>query len=259
MIRRLALALGAVAIAGLASAGPPFFTDDPDPVKYRHWEAYAASQILRDADGWSGTAPHVEVNYGAIPDLQLHVIAPLSFSAPSAEKSQFGYGDTELGVKYRFIEETPWRPMVGVFPLVELPTGDSDRDLGSGQTMAFLPLWLQKTMGAWTTYGGGGYWINPGAGNFDWWFFGWLLQYQVLSNLAIGAEIVHATVKEQDGESNTLVHAGGIFDFSDTKHVMFSAGPAIQGPSGFQCYVAFQLTWGPDNPPFRLCHKQFRP
>src|SRR5512140_847922 len=60
-------------------AGPPYVTDDPEPVEYRHWEIYLASLLARDAGAWSGTAPHVEVNYGAAPNLQLHTILPMSF------------------------------------------------------------------------------------------------------------------------------------------------------------------------------------
>jgi hypothetical protein len=49
--------------------------------------------------------------------------------------------------------------------LLEVPTGSKSDGLGSGQMQAFLPLWLQKCVGDWTVYGGGGYGINPGAGN----------------------------------------------------------------------------------------------
>ena len=245
MLRRLALTLGFLVMANLARGGPPFTTDDPEPVEYRHGEFYLASRTVHDAGGWSGTAPHVEVNYGAFSNGQLHVIAPLAFVAPVHDHAQFGYGDTELGVKYRFVEETTWGPQVGTFPMVEVPTGDSTRNLGSGQTQVFLPLWLQKSFGSWTTYGGGGYWINPGAGNLDWWFLGWVLQYQIFSRLVLGAEVWHATVQAAGGDSQTQLNVGAIYDFSDTRHLLFSAGPAIQGPSGFQGYVAFQLTFGP--------------
>lgn len=227
MIRRLFMTFCAVAMASLALAGPPFTTDDPEPVEYRHGEFYIASYLAHAKDGWSGTAPHVEVNYGAFANGQIHVIAPIAFVAPAHGPAQFGYGDTEVGIKYRFLEETIWRPQAGTFPQIELPTGDSARNLGSGQTQVFLPLWLQKSLGSWTTYGGGGYWINPGAGNPDWWFFGWVLQYQISSRLALGAEVCHETVKDAGGESATQCHGGAIFDFSDTRHLMFSAGPAI--------------------------------
>jgi hypothetical protein len=43
-------------------AGPPFTTDDPEPVEYRHWEIYVASQLEHDKGGWSGTSPHFEIN-----------------------------------------------------------------------------------------------------------------------------------------------------------------------------------------------------
>lgn len=47
-----------------AWAGPPFITDDPEPVELRHWEVYLSSIQQRDSSGTAGTLPHVEVNYG---------------------------------------------------------------------------------------------------------------------------------------------------------------------------------------------------
>jgi hypothetical protein len=190
----------------------------------------------------------VELNYGAVPNLQLHLIAPVAFNAPSQESRQLGYGDTELGIKYRFLQETARLPQVGVFPLIELPTGDAARDLGSGHTQVFFPLWLQKSSGPWTTYGGGGYWINPGAGNRNWWFVGWLVQRQLSSRLTLGAEIFHETANEVGGTSDTKFNVDTIFDFSPTYHLLLSAGHTIQGPSGFQAYIAFQATFGPGEP-----------
>jgi len=238
-------ALAILAAATLAQAGPPFATDDPEPVDYRHWEVYVASQYEHGGDGASGTLPHLEVNYGAWPNLQIHLIAPVAFAAPSGASRQSGYGDTELGAKYRFLDETEGRPQVGVFPLVELPTGDSTRGLGSGHTQVFLPVWLQKKSGTWTTYGGTGYWINPGAGNRNWWFTGWLIQKEVRPGLTVGAEVFHETARRDDAASDTKMNVGVILDVDETRHILASFGPTIQGPSGYQAYLAFQLTFGP--------------
>ncbi len=134
------LSILSLALAGKAHAGPPFVTDDPEPVELYHWEVYVASLVAHDSGGWSGTAPHLEINYGAVPNLQLHLVAPLTFSAPKGASTQYGYGDTELGFKYRFIEETDHRPQIGIFPLIELPSGDSTRGLGNGKAQIFLPL-----------------------------------------------------------------------------------------------------------------------
>ncbi len=133
------------AFAATAFGGPPFVTDDPEPVEYRHWEIYLASQHAKDKDGWSGTAPHFEINYGAWPNLQLHLIAPLAYSKPNDGPSHYGFGDLELGAKYRFIQEADWRPMVGTFLIFDLPTGSSSRGLGSGHLRTFFPIWLQKS------------------------------------------------------------------------------------------------------------------
>lgn len=229
----------------VALAGPPYATDDPEPVEYRHWEFYLASQHACAGGGWSGTAHHVEINYGVITNVQLHLIAPLSYTAPAGGSSQYGYGDTELGLKYRFIQESSRCPMVGTFPQLEIPTGSARRGMGNGKLQAFLPLWLQKSFGKWTTYGGGGYGINPGTGNRDWWFLGWQAQRQVLDNLALGAEIYHRSAMREGEEADTNFNLGMVLDLSDRHHLLLSAGRAIAGPTRFQIYFAYQLTFDP--------------
>ena len=41
-------------------AGPPFLTDDPEPVEYRHWEVYLAATYERTKFEKTGTLPQVE-------------------------------------------------------------------------------------------------------------------------------------------------------------------------------------------------------
>ena len=240
------LAIASLALAGKVHAGAPFVTDDPETVEFQHWEIYIESLVAHNSGGWSSTAPQVVINYGVVPNLQLHVIAPFSFSAPKGASTQYGYGDTELGAKYRFIEETEHRPQVGIFPLVELPSGDSTRGLGNGKAQVFLPIWLQKSFGPWTTYGGGGYWINQAAGNRNWWYAGWLVQRKITRQLTLGAEIFHETRKSDDEGSTTKINAGGMFDLNEHTHLLFSAGHTIQGRSEFIGYLGLQFTFGPE-------------
>ncbi len=230
--------------SGIALAGPPYVTDDPEPVEYQHWEVYLASLTAHTPDGVSGTLPHVEVNYGVVPNVQLHIIVPAAFDSSGDEARKFGLGDTELGVKYRFVQETDDHPQIGVFPLAELPSGSESRGLGSGHTQLFLPVWLQKAIGKWTTYGGGGYWITPGTGNKNSWFAGGLLQYQLTKSFAPGAEVYYRTAQQIHGPSSAQLNLGFVWDLSDTYHLLGSAGPAISGPHGYQTYVGFQLTFG---------------
>jgi hypothetical protein len=110
----------------------------------------------------------------------------MAYDASEGESSHFGYGDTEVGMKYRLVHQTGALPDIGVFPLIQIPTGDRENGLGNGEAQYFLPLWLQKDFGKWTTYGGGGYWINPGPGNKDYWFTGILRQYSFSENFYLG-------------------------------------------------------------------------
>ena len=233
--------------------GPPFLTDDPEPVDYQHWEFYVASIDSKTADGWSGTAPHVELNYGVVPNVQLHLITPLAYDAPAGDRSHYGYGDTELGVKLRFLQESDKLPQAGIFPLVELPSGRAADGLGNGRAQLFLPLWLQKSWGAWTAYGGGGYGFNAGAGNQNWNFAGAVLQKQVFTNTLIGAEIYHQTAQQIGGRGNTAFNIGTVIDFTEQHHLLFSVGRSIDGPVDFQCYIAYQFTF--DNSLFHFWNK----
>lgn len=227
---------------------PPFLTDDPEPVDYKHWEVYFASFFNNDRSGYIGSAPHVEINYGVVPNVQLHIIAPLTYSRAVLGALHYGYGDTELGVKWRFAQEGAHKPMVGIFPLIEVPTGDTERGLGSGQTTIFLPLWIQKSWGPWTTYGGGGYWYNPGPGNHDYGFLGWLLQKSVTRQLTIGTELFYDTAATVGAPTRTSVNVGLIYDFDEGHHLLFSAGDDIHGTGRGQSYVAYQWTFGPHEP-----------
>ncbi|MEZ0256195.1 MAG: transporter [Chthoniobacter sp.] len=242
---RIVIGFALFAVAGAAHAGPPFLTDDPEPVDFQHWEIILATQQFHNVDGWSGTAPHMEINYGVVPDVQLHVLVANVYNKAPGEPARFGYGDTELGVKYRFVHETDYCPQIAFYPAVEIPTGNRNEDLGNGKAQVFLPVWLEKKFGDWTTYGGGGYWFNPGLGNRDNWFAGWEVQRKITSNLTLGAEVQLRTPESIENHTTVALNAGGSWDLSDTYHILFSAGHTVKGPSEFQGYLGLQITFGP--------------
>ena len=228
-----------------AKAGPPYTTDDPEPVPLRGWELYLSGTRTVESRDRSGDAPHLEANYGAASGLQLHLIVPFSYAHREGGMIAWGLGDVEVGAKYRFVEETEGRPQVGVFPLVELPSGDTSRGLGAGHLRAFLPVWVQKSVGAWTTYGGGGYWINPGAGNRDTWFAGWQVQLHVASFLTPGVELYYQTASAKDRASEVHFNAGLILDIAQSHHILVSAGRAVHGCDCTHAYAAYLVTFGP--------------
>lgn len=242
-----AVAFALLVANGPARAGAPFVTDDPEPVGDGHWEVYGFSMGSHVHGDRSGTLAGLDANYGAAPNVQLHLIAPFAFDDPSGSGSHSGIGDVELGVKYRFVDPGPdeWWPQAGIYPLVEVPTGDADRGLGSSHRRAFLPIWLQRDFGRWTTYGGGGRWINPGAGNQDAWFFGWLLQRRVTDQLVLGGELFHQTADTENGKDTSAFNVGATYDLADHYCLLFSAGRGLQNAAEtneFSYYAAFRWT-----------------
>lgn len=230
----------------LVVAGPPFLTDDPEPVEYQHHELYIASQQAQTSKGTIGTLPHLEYNYGVAPDLQFHIIVPYAFSSPADSPRQNGLGDIELGAKYRFLQETDSCPMVGIFPLVITPTGEAEKGLGNGTAQVFLPIWLQKKWGDWQSYGGGGYWINHATGAKNHWFFGWQLQKDISEHLTFGGEIFHSTESASGEGTSTGFNLGGAYNFDERNHLLFSAGRGLANVSTtnkFSSYVGYQWTW----------------
>jgi len=139
--------------------------------------------------------------------------------------------------------------MAGIFPLVEVPTGNASQGLGSGHLQVFLPVWLQKSWGAWTSYGGGGYWINPGAGNKDYWLTGWLLQRDLNKHLTLGNEFYYLTPAAEGDRRQLNFNFGGQYNFDEGHHVLFSAGRSILGETVLTTYLAYQWTFGPREKP----------
>ena len=110
----------------------------------------------------------------------------------------------------------------------------------------------------WTTYVGGGYWINQddSVGDKNFWFFSWLLERKVTEKLTLGGEIFHQTadtVAGMDstgfalgGKDSTGFDLGGTYDFDAHNHLLFSAGRGIQNASDtnlFSWYLGWELTY----------------
>jgi hypothetical protein len=230
--------------AGTALAGPPFHTDDPQPVDFRHWEAYVFSTLDRTKDGRATQGPALEFNWGVVRNVQLHLEFPLASSTPSGGPTSLGAGDVEMGVKYRFIQEGSHRPQVGIFPMLELPTGNARRGLGNGRVWARLPLWAQKSYGPWTTYGGGGYIVNQAPGMRSHALGGWLLQRDLGKRLTLGGELYVEGASGVGARSSTLLDLGGYYNFTPHFSFLFSLGRNPVGAPHTVAYFGLYWTWG---------------
>ena len=230
-------------LAARTFAGPPFLTDDPEPVDYQHWEAYLFTLGDHSGGGYAIEGPAVELNYGVLPDTQLHLIVPMTTVGGGGAPTVSGLGDTEFGIKYRFRHETNGWPQIGVFPFAELPTGDASRGLGNGRTWFQLPLWLQKSWGPWTTYGGGGAVLNSAPGQRNHPYGGWLVQRDFGPHLTLGGELFAEGQDMDHDQGFAALNFGGSFKLNDHFSLLFSAGHSVVGDDHTLWYFAFYCTW----------------
>jgi hypothetical protein len=237
LTRLAAVALAALLLPSAAYAGPPFLTDDPEPTDTGHWEIYAP---LFEAEG-SGEdfrgSLGAELNYGAAENLQITVGLPAAF-AHDAGGWHWGAGDLEISAKYRFYHDENAGLQIAFFPGVTLPT--AGHGMGAGRVTALLPVWGQKDFGHWSVFGGGGYAINPGAGNRDYWTGGVALTREIGERLLVGVEVDRQGADIVGGSASTSLGAGAIYDLPGPLRLLASGGPTFDdtGGHGFHSFVA---------------------
>ncbi len=242
-----------------AQAGPPFQTDDPTPVDLGHYEAYVFGTVDGTPAELDTISPGFEFNWGAIPNIQLHVILPLGAAIPSNKPiyapggmgpSAFGVEDMELGVKYGFIKQTKRRPQIGSFPMFEIPTGSYSKGLGVGRVWYKLPLWVEKEFGPWSLVGGVGYAVVPQDQYRNYLYGGYLVKKVVNERLELSAEVfAHARegFAAAQTQSSTLLDAGGYYHFKQPGlQLLFAYGHSVAGQTENYAYLGMYKTWGTD-------------
>jgi hypothetical protein len=252
--------LFAVAASSLCAQGPPFQIDDPVPVDLHHYEFYIFGAMDGTPAEIDSTGPAFEFNWGAIPRVQLHIIAPFGSINPSNNPiyapggtgpSAFGYTDMELGAKIAFIKESKYIPQIGSFTMFELPAGNYDKGLGVGKVWYKVPVWLQKNFGHWLLDGGAGETIVPQTQYRNFPYGGFLLKYAFGERLEIGGEIYshgREGFAAPQTEASTMIDIGGYYHFKNHpgEQFLFCYGHSIAGQTEQYAYVGMYWTWGKD-------------
>ncbi len=180
MFAKLSAAVGAGLFSGVAYAGPPFVTDDPEPTDYHKWEIYNFAGGSHDG-GVTSLDTGVDLNYGGFRDVQLTAVLPLH----TETGAPLDTGDVQIAAKFKLLHqgEGGFGLDVTFFPRVFVPTGR-----GSRYAQILLPVWAQRDIGKWQVFGGGGYTLNPGPGNRDYWVQGFVINRQVVKGFQLGVE-----------------------------------------------------------------------
>jgi hypothetical protein len=240
----LCFSLSLAGFSDAVRAGPPYVTDDPEPTDTGHWENYLYSQGASSAGQSLESQTGIEINYGAAENTQLSLSVPLE---PNPGPGGMGvvWAPFGGGVKYRFIQEDDqgWRPQVAIFPQVFIPVGPLNR---GAPVTELLPIWVQKSVGKWTTFGGGGYTFNRGGDNRSYIIYGWALQRQLTDRFSLGAEIFGQSSDHTRERSATAAGIAAQYDLSNRWHVIGSINTGVGAASQSDRFsYNFALKWTP--------------
>jgi hypothetical protein len=105
-------------------------------------------------------------------------------------------------------------------------------------------LWVQKDVGKTSVFGGGGYEINPGSGNRDFWQAGVAITHDFSKSTALGAEVAWQSSDTCDGKSSTGVNLGLIQKLGGPFSLLAAAGPSFSGgETSYHAYGALALNF----------------
>lgn len=142
-----------------AAAQQPFVTDDADvtPKGHFHFEFSNEFDLLQRESfpSLKQNTADFELDYGLFERLELGIAAPLLTimnDAGTSPRTVTGIGDINISAKYNFLREreNSRRPALAIALNLELPTGDAERQLGSGLADFYINGILQKSVSATT-------------------------------------------------------------------------------------------------------------
>ncbi|MFI4981757.1 MAG: hypothetical protein ACHQIO_15535, partial [Nevskiales bacterium] len=103
----------------------------------------------------------------------------------------------------------------------------------------FVPVWGQKDIGPWSVFGGGGYAINPGTGNRNYWSGGIAVSRRLGKRLLVGLEADRKGSDSDGGSASTSLGLGLIWQLRKPFRLLASGGPTCDDAGGAASYHAF--------------------
>jgi len=156
LFRRLLFTLALLLpIGSTAQAQQPFYTDDADvtPKGHFHFEFSNEIDLLQRSSfpTVKQNTADFELDYGLFEGVEIGIESPLLTllnSSGTIPPRASGIGDTNVSLKYNFHKEreNSRLPAMAIGFNLELPTGDTKRQLGSGLSDFYMNGILQKSL-----------------------------------------------------------------------------------------------------------------
>ena len=117
-----------------AHAARPLTTEDAYTVEKGAFQLETGFDFARQDNYDKEYAPSMTLTYGLFERMDMGVGIKYLFINPADGKNENGFGDTELKIKYRLIDQKGWIPFFSIAGKLKIPTANESKGLGSGKT-----------------------------------------------------------------------------------------------------------------------------
>lgn len=206
-----------------ALAGPPVLTDDTGTPGDKGWEINAGFTVDKRHDETRYETPALDINYGIGEHIQLNYSVPWVVLDSRDEGSKNGLGNSEVAVKWRFLDEDRHGIAMSVYPRVIFnnPTSSADRGLVDKGATFRLPVQIEKKIGIIKINTELGHDFRERGG--DEWIYGIALKYAEIKGLEALAE-VYGTANNSFKRHETVFNLGFRYDLGRSYTLLASAG-----------------------------------
>ncbi len=229
-----------------ALAGPPVTTDDTGTPGDKKWEVNVGLTVDKRPSENRYETPALDINYGIGEHIQLNYSVSWIVLDSKDESSKNGLGNSEVAVKWRFLDEDRHGIAMSVYPrlIFNNPTSSADRGLADKGTVFRLPVQIEKKIGIIN--------INTELGHDfrergdDEWIYGLVLKYAEIKGLEALAE-VFGTADNSLKRHETAFNLGFRYDLGKSYTLLASAGRSFHSAPdqpNLLLYAGIQFRFG---------------
>lgn len=229
-----ALFLSWIACASMrAQGGPPLITNDPGTPGPNSWEINVGLIPDLQQNQRSFHAPDLDINYGVGKRIQLTYEVAWLLETVDPNPMKAGLGQSQLGVKWRFLDNGEGRFQMSLFPQISINNPDRavQRGLVPRGWSLILPIEMSKKLGPIDVDFEVGYNVNHFGPNG--WITGLALGHQMTKRLELIGELYSLGTVDGAMHQETW-DFGGRYTLHPSFILLFMSGRSFSGPSSGQ-------------------------
>jgi hypothetical protein len=232
-------------LPALAQGGPPYYTNDPGTPGPFNWEINVGYMPFLYSNQSVSHTPDLDINFGVGERIQLtyenawlRVNNPASLSQPGqleSGKTEFGLGQSNPGVKWRFYDAGESGLSVSVFPQLFLnnPNDAVRRGITSPSSSFLLPVEFSKKFGPVdVNYELGYQFVHKGP---DGWLMGLVVGHEFTKKFEVDMEL-YSQGTFHPSENQPTIDFGARYKLHSPVILLVMAGRSLEPARNNQPY-----------------------